>query len=472
MKVAARPGAWVRWLVWIVASLSYTIAIINRTSLAALGPATQEHFSIDATTLSTFAVIQLVVYAGLQIPVGIALDRFGVTALVLVGGVGMFFGQLIMATSGEVWLAVLARVLIGAGDACTFISVMRLLVDWFPARQLPVLSQVTAIIGQSGQLIAVVPLSLAVGVLGWTGGFMGVAAVGLLVTILGLVVLRDKPGQGTVIERLTGRLGKLSIAAGSALRGLSSGDSAALPAVTGAISTITGPIPTGQHARVPGGGVWSNLRSLLRLPGVRLAYWVHFTPPLAVNAFVLLWGTPFLTGGLGMSAAEAAGMLSVAVVSAIVAGLLLGPITTRFAQHRVALVVVVTSCVALSWIAVLLYPGVPPNWLVLMLMIVVPTGGPTSMIAFEIVRSHVSPNRVGLATGIVNTGGFTASLIVILLIGLALDLQGAGSPENYSLEAFEWAFALQIPFWLGGIALILYEYPRAKRWLQARGRLP
>ena len=467
MTAASRApsGAWVRWLVWGVASLSYMIAIVNRTSLAALGPAAQEHFRIDATMLSIFAVIQLVVYAGLQIPVGIALDRFGVTALIVTGGFGMFAGQLLMATADQVWLAVVARVLIGAGDACTFISVMRLLVDWFPVRQLPVLSQVTAIIGQAGQLLALAPLSLAIGVLGWTRGFMGVAAVGLLMTILFIVVLRDKPGTGTLLERMTGRLGKTSRAAGIALGGKMSGDSGALPAVTGAIPTITGTMQT-----APGQGIWASLRGLLRLPGVRLAYWVHFTPPFAMNAFGLLWGTPFLTGGVGMTPAEASGMLSIAVVSSIVAGLLLGPITSRFAQHRVAVVVFVTVCVAVSWGAVLLVPGTPPTWLLLVLMIVVPIGGPTSMIAFEVVRTHVPASRAGLATGLVNTGGFTASLLVILLIGLALDLQGAGSPDDYSLGAFEVAFALQAPFWILGIAMILVEFPKARRWLRERGR--
>ncbi|MBN9612506.1 MAG: MFS transporter, partial [Actinobacteria bacterium] len=58
------------WVVWSVALAAYVVAIINRSSLAALGPATQDHFGIDATTLSMFAVIQLIVYASLQIPVG------------------------------------------------------------------------------------------------------------------------------------------------------------------------------------------------------------------------------------------------------------------------------------------------------------------------------------------------------------------------------------------------------------------
>src|SRR6218665_1807006 len=169
------------WAVWGVALAAYVVAIINRSSLAALGPATQEHFGIDATTLAMFAVIQLIVYASLQVPVGVLLDRFGSTVMILSGGVLMLAGQLVMATVLDVRLAILARVLVGAGDACTFISVIRLLPEWFSLRQLPVISQMTGLVGQIGQLISVTPLALVVGGFGWATGFIGVAAVGLLV---------------------------------------------------------------------------------------------------------------------------------------------------------------------------------------------------------------------------------------------------------------------------------------------------
>lgn len=125
------------WVIWVVAAIAYALAIINRSSLSALGPAAQEHFHIDATTLATFGVIQLVVYAAMQIPVGTLLDRFGPTALILSGAVLMALGQIAMATVSEVWLAILARVLVGAGDACTFISVMRLLPEWFSISAAP-----------------------------------------------------------------------------------------------------------------------------------------------------------------------------------------------------------------------------------------------------------------------------------------------------------------------------------------------
>ncbi|MEB4615620.1 MFS transporter, partial [Leucobacter sp. M11] len=436
------------WVVWAVAVLLYAVAIINRTSLAALGPAAQEHFAIGATTLSSFAVLQLGVYALMQIPVGLLVDRFGATVIILSGSALMVVGQTLMATMVDLPFVVLARILVGAGDAGTFISVMRILGDWFPLRQLPVVSQITALLGQAGQLVAVTPLALAVAAFGWTKGFLGIAAVGLLSLLLAVVTLRDRPGSGTALERLTGRRGRATAGA-EPMVSYSSVLTDSIP-----IITATGPIGQPQRSR----DIIPRIFGLLRIPGVRLAFWAHFTPPFAINVFVLLWGTPFLTGGIGLSRSESAGILSIAVVASMIAGLLIGPITSRFVNQRIWVVFGVTLSIALLWSVVIFGSGVPATGLVIVLMILVAFGGPTSMIAFEIVRTHAPSRQLGVATGLVNTGGFTASLLCILLVGLALDLQGAGSPEFYSLDAFRWAFAVQLPFWALGLTMILVEF--------------
>ncbi|WP_026139330.1 MFS transporter [Leucobacter salsicius] len=449
------------WVVWSVAAIAYAVAVINRSSLASLGPATQEHFGIDATTLAAFPVIQLIVYAALQIPVGLMLDRVGTTAMVLGGAVLMIIGQVAMATVADVWLAILARVLVGAGDACTFISVMRLLPEWFAVRQLPTVSQLTGLIGQSGQLVSVTPLALLVGVAGWTNGFLGLAAVGLVVTIVGAAVLRDRPGTPTLIERMTGRRGKLTLNARSLAGEPEAVTSSIAPPATAMIPVV---------ASRPGFGFFGRARRMLRVPGIRLAFWVHFTSPFAANVFLLLWGTPFLTGGIGLSPAEAGGLLSITVLSSMFAGLVLGPVSSRFVERRVWINVAITIAIASVWITVFLWPGTPPMWLLITLILVMPLGGPASMISFEVLRSHSPQSFAGFATGLVNTGGFVATLLAILFIGLVLDVQGAGSPEDYSLHAFKWAFAVQVPLWILGLTMIFVETRRTKRWMAEHGR--
>ncbi|QIK62698.1 MFS transporter [Leucobacter viscericola] len=470
MRTATRPL--LPWVVWGVAAIAYAVAIINRSSLAALGPAAQDHFGIDATTLAAFPVIQLIVYAGLQIPVGVMLDRWGSTVLILSGGVLMIVGQVVMATVADVRLAILARVLVGAGDACTFISVMRLLPEWFALRQLATLGQLTGLIGQAGQLISVIPLAWAVSTFGWVTGFGGIAATGLLVTLLATVVLRDRPGEGTAFERMTGRRGRLTNEARSLANSPTTGTSLIGPPATEMMAIQTADAANPKPKRIWDGPVrfWVKTRRLLSLPGVRLSYWVHFTSPFAANVFLLLWGTPFLTGGVGLSPAAASGLLSLTVLSSMFAGLLLGPISSRFIERRVWINVGITLAIAAVWITVILWDGAPPVWVLIVLLVVMPLGGPASMIAFEVSRSHTPRSFIGFGTGLVNTAGFTASLLVILFIGLVLDWQGAGSPENYSLGAFKVAFAVQIPLWALGLTMIVVEQRKTKRWMQEHGR--
>ncbi|MCW2715871.1 MAG: Transporter, superfamily, partial [Frankiales bacterium] len=75
-QVTSRPSTRA-WTVWGVGLLAYSVAVFHRGSLGVTGVAAQEHFGAGASALSLFLVLQLAVYAGLQIPVGLALDRFG-----------------------------------------------------------------------------------------------------------------------------------------------------------------------------------------------------------------------------------------------------------------------------------------------------------------------------------------------------------------------------------------------------------
>jgi MFS family permease len=150
------------WLVWGTAVLAYVVAVLQRSSLGVSGVEAQQLFGISAATLSTLAVVQLAVYAGLQIPVGVMLDRVGPKALIVTGGVLLAVGQGVVALSPPViGVAVVGRVLVGAGDAMTFISVMRLLPAWFRGPILPQVSQWTGNIGQAGQVLSALPLSRA-----------------------------------------------------------------------------------------------------------------------------------------------------------------------------------------------------------------------------------------------------------------------------------------------------------------------
>ncbi|HSN06113.1 MAG TPA: MFS transporter [Candidatus Angelobacter sp.] len=403
------------WLVWGIAVAAYTIGVLQRTSLGVSGLDAARRFEISAAVLGSFAVVQLLVYAAMQIPVGAMVDRVGPRAMVVSGALLMALGQTALALAQSYPAAILARVLVGAGDAMTFISVLRLIASWFEPRQVPVLTQVTGLVGQGGQILSVVPLVALLHTAGWTPAFLSAASLSVLAAMLTLAVVRDSPD------------------------GSRSSDAS----------------PTWARVR-------HDLVSAWRHPGTRLGLWTHFTTQFSGTVFVMLWGYPFLVSGEGLTR-EAAGVLFTAMVLfGMAAGPVIGVLVSRHPLRRSWLVLGIVGAVITVWTVVLSLSGPAPGWLLLVLVLVLSVSGPGSMIGFDYARTFNPPNRLGTATGIVNVGGFAAALVTILLVGLVLDLVGQG--ETYTLSGFRVALSVQYLFW--GVGLV--GFLRARHRVRAR----
>jgi MFS family permease len=415
-----RPGARA-WTVWGVALAAYVVAVLHRTSLGVAGLDATDRFGVGAGALASFAVLQLLVYAGLQVPVGVLLDRFGSLRLIVTGALLMAAGQTLLAFADGVNGAVIARVLVGAGDAMTFISVLRLVPQWFPSHRVPVVTQLTGLVGQLGQVLSAVPLAALLGGPGWTTAFLGAAAAGVFVAIMAATALHDTPQRR---------------------------------------------FNTGEAATARRLG--TDLVTAWRHPGTRLGLWSHFTSQFPGTVFALVWGYPFLVAGEGLSRATASVLLTVFALSGMLAGPVIGLLVQRHPLRRSWLVLGVIGANALGWAAVIAWPGQAPMPVLILLVLALSLGGPGSMIGFEFARTFNPPNRLGTATGIVNVGGFVASLITIMLIGVLLDLRTGGSPA-YDLTDFKWALSIQYVVGVVGIVGILRTRRLVRRRLAQEG---
>ena len=406
-------------VIWGVAVAAYGVAVFDRSSLGVAGVQAQQRFGATAAVLSLFAVLQLGLYAGLQVPVGVLLDRVGSKRLIASGAVIMALGQLLMAAAHSVGAAALARALVGTGDAMTFISVLRLVPLWFPARRAPVMSQLTGLVGQLGQVSAAYPLVALLDGAGWTGAFMVAGATGVAVAALVAAVLRDTPPG----------------------------------------ATLQAPPASLAQVRVHLVDAW-------REPGTRLGLWTHFVTQFPATVFALLWGYPFLVQGEGRTPAEAGALLTILVLVAMAVGPVLGRLVGRWPFRRSVPVLAIALGSAAAWTLVLAWPGHAPLAVLVALVVVLASNGPGSMVGFDYARTENPPHRIGSATGIVNIGGFTASLSVILLVGLLLDLHRGGRPGPYVLADFRVALAVQYAFWAAGLAAVLVNRRRLR---EARG---
>ncbi|MFJ1866533.1 nitrate/nitrite transporter [Streptomyces sp. NPDC088097] len=413
------PGGRKAVAVWSIGVAVYFVAVIFRTSLGVAGLDAADRFQVNASALAAFSLLQLLVYAGMQIPVGLMVDRLGTKKVLTLGAVLFTAGQIGFALSPSYGMALAARALLGCGDAMTFISVLRLGTRWFPARRGPLMAQLAGLVGMAGNLVSTLVLAPVLHGVGWTAAFAGSAVAGLVVLVPLVLFLRDHP-EGY------------------------------------------GPDPAAREAARAGGFVRRQIADSWREPGTRLGLWVHFTTQFPAMVFLLLWGMPFLVEAQGLSRTTAGGLLTLVVASNMGFGLLYGQLVGRRQSSRIPLALGTVALTALLWGSVLAYPGDrAPMWLLVALCVVLGTCGPASMIGFDFARPANPAERQGTASGITNMGGFLASMATLLAVGVLLDATG----DDYRI-AFSSVFVLEVL----GVTQILRL--RGRALARERERLP
>lgn len=378
------------WLMWLLGLAAYVVAVMQRTSFGIAGVAAGDRFAAGASIVSLFAVVQMLTYAGMQIPAGVLVDRFGSRLIIGAGAVLMFLGQLDLAFSDTVVSAIIARLLVGTGDAMTFTSVLRLLPFWFSASRAPLLTQLTGQVGQLGQLLSALPFAWLLATRGWTPAFAIAASASAVMAVVIFVVLRNAP-RGTPVE--------------TSSRGVS---------------------------------VRRQVSNAMQVAGTWLGFFIQWCCAMWQHVFSIMWGYPFLQHGLGYSRGTASALFSVLVIGGFVVGPVMGGLSRRHPLQRTNLAISSVALVALAWMAVLLWPGRAPVWLLVILMIGIAIASPGSVVSIDVARSTNPGRQLGTATGVVVVGAILPALLAIWLIGVVLDLRG-----GYSLLNFKWAFATQ-----------------------------
>ena len=403
---------------WLVALTAYAVAVFHRASLGVAAVDAQERFSAGASAVSLFLVLQLAVYAALQVPVGVALDRFGSRRMILAGALTMAAGQLVLALATDVPDR-RGRPRAGrrrrrddlhqraAGDRHV-VPRPHGPAD-HPAHRHPRPAR-----ARSPRPIPLVALLHGTS---WRTTFLGAA---------GDRRARRRPRRSS-------------------------------------------PCATPRPAPSPGARrAWRrcarSLADTWREPGTRIGLYTHLVTQFSGTVFALLWGYPFLVVGQGLSPATAAGLLTLLVVVGMGVGPLLGRLCGRWPLRRSDLVFSILGRHRHGLDRRAAVAGPAPLPLLVVLVVVLGTNGPGSMIGFDYARTENPAERMGSASGVVNVGGFVASLLTILAIGAVLDLLTPGSSTDYSLGAFRAAFAVQYVFWAVGLVGVL----RHRRQLRAR----
>nr|WP_306428569.1 MULTISPECIES: MFS transporter [unclassified Corynebacterium] len=377
--------------IWFAATCVYILAITGRTSFGVAGVAAMDRFQVDANALAVFTTLQIGVYAASQIPMGLAIDRFGPKKMLLIGALIMGLGQILLGFAPSYGWALAARVPIGMGDATAFLSVLRIIPEWIPAKRAPVFLQFTTALGQFGQVLSAIPFFLVLQAPwgGWPQAFVGLGAVGII----------------------------NAFAAGLL------------------ITTSHTPSASGQRMLAH---LKANLRQVVRSRVVWQAFFVHWVGVAPSAIFLLLWGAPLMKLGMGLAPADVAFAFSVQTFAGALAAPVHGWISSRAGVRRgdVAVLAAGASLVLLLWFFATDSPrGVAA---VTFMLIVLAMLVPASSFGFDTVRERMPLPVLATATGLANMGGFTATVIGSQALGWLLVQHNPAGTYSWPDFRFAW----------------------------------
>jgi predicted MFS family arabinose efflux permease len=368
------------WRMWALAAAFYLVAIFHRMSLGVASLDASHRFGVSTSKIAVLSTVQLAVYLMMQIPAGLLADRLGPRRSLALGLLAISAGELAFAFSHSLGPAVAGRALVGAGDACMFLNVLRVAASWLPRHRYPLATALTGVCGSIGQLAGTAPLSAALGGLGWTPTFAGSGVLTAVLAWLAVNRLQDRPDGA--------------------------------PAV--------------RHA-----AILPTLRRAWRAPAIRHALWVHFALTAPFLTLTGLWAFPYLVQGEGLSPGTAAALLAVAVAVFGVSAPALGQVASRLPHLRGTIASAVAVTIAATLATTLAWPGGhPPVALVALMLALSGVGSATSMLAFDLARE--APGAGASASGMVNLGGFSAAIVaqaaIAMLVGAHLDYRVALLP--------------------------------------------
>ncbi len=400
---------------WGLAAALYFIGFYQRVAPAVITAELSQAFNLTAAALGNLSAFYFYSYVAMQIPTGLLADRFGPRLLVTVGAAIAGIGTAVFAMAVDAWTANLGRLLIGGSVGVAFVSMLKLASHWMPARQFALASGVALAVGVFGAVFAGAPLRLMVDEFGWRGMMWTSAALTLLLGGFTWVLVRDDPaarGYRSYIEH--------EAAAG-----------------------------------VAGVGVFAGLKEALGNRNIILLFFIAGAPSAIVLTFGGLWGVPFLTTHYGLSAATAAGLCSLMMVSWAIGSIAYGAASNRLGRRKPLFIG--GMLVALLLWATLIYSRDLTYPALVALMVGIGFFAACFILSFAFAKESCPLRLAGTASGIANMGVIQGPMFMQPLVGVMLDSGWRGTLQDgkrvFAFVSYQQGFSMML-IW-GALALLL-----------------
>jgi nitrate/nitrite transporter NarK len=404
----ARRAVFLAWL------FAFLLSYFFRSANAVIAGELRAAFDLDAERLGLMTSAFFGALALAQLPLGVALDRWGprrvVPAMMLAGAAG----ALTFASATTFATLTLGRALLGLGFAGVLVGALQAFGGWFPERRFATVSGLLVGLGTGGALVAGTPLAWLAATVGWRAVFAGGSL--LIVAAAATIVLATREAPRSSL-------------AGAGL-------------APGSLGTV---LRDADFWRI----------ALLNLFAVGTL--------LAVQG---LWAGPYLADVHGLPTVGV-GNLIVAMALGIMAGnFATGALADRLGHARVAMAAGVgfAACHALLAVA---GPGAP---IVALGALYLAFGafGSFGVALFAHVRAIFPRHLGGRAITGINLVGIAGAMLVQWLMGAIIEL-GRGAGGAYGVAAYRPAFAATAA--IGVLALWAYA-PLARGRRAPAGRSP
>jgi MFS family permease len=403
-----KPPLSLALLMWGIAALFYLLGFFFRVTPGVLNQELMRDFGLNAVMLGNMAAFYYYAYAAMQVPTGIANDRFGPKTLIVVGALACGLGGLLFASAQTFAAAAAGRALMGIGHGMAWVSMLTLAAAWFAPAKFGLVSGLSLAVGTLGAVLAQAPLRYMADMFGWRSVIAVAGLLGIALAVLAFMVIKRDP-----VER---GYKSYAIASGA----------------------------TPKTSEV--------LKGLLHVWRYRNTRWLFFVPGGICGClltFTTLWGTPFLVQHHEMNTKQAsyviAGMLIAFSIGAIVFGKLSDVWQQRKSPILLGSMLMIPGFGLLAW-----HPGINSMWLIAALTLAA-FGAGSMVVGFAFAKESVPAPLAGTATGVHNMGVMTGTLIQLPLLGGILDSHWHGALLNgarqYDLSAFKLAFAVLF-FWI------------------------
>ena len=350
----------------------------QRTAPGLITDEVMRDFGVTASTIGLLASIQFFIYTGLQIPMGVMADRFGPNYFLVIGAILTGVGTIIYSLGTHELVLFLARILTGMGDATIWVNMMLILGGWFSKKEFVRLVGFAGMTGSLGFLLATVPFSAWILLLGWRGAFFSTGIVLCLCGLLLYFILIMKPKKLFIDEPV--------LVTHDVMREKT--------------SVILKRIFSSRQA-------WS-------------LFFCHFGVVGAYVGFIGSWAVPYGMNIYSMTRSDASELVMIGLIGALIGAPLTSWISSRLETIKRPYVVV-QLVILLSWCCFLLFSGHPPFWILVVLFFIIGYGYGASALTFAVVRQSFPTSESGIVSGFANTGGFLSAVLLPIIFGIILD---------------------------------------------------